>query len=274
MTIGEKDVGSLVYLRVDGEYKAFRVMHHGKPSDLYDDSWVDGTVIMLDYTEHPVAVDMVSGFLDEKITYARSGGHNALNSTWLARLDAGVAEVIREVRLPYRSDVDGSDTVAGGSSGLAARIWLPSVIEVARGTSYYDGAPRFYVNEGAKFSYWADADLERYRLWEYEDENEDDVGWCTRTPNTYKTGDDAACFHVVRGNGMCYNGNTDQVMVRPCMVLPDEVMVDGDSYVQVGKIMHCKVGGAWKEGTTSVKVGGVWKELAQQAVKVGGAWKE
>jgi hypothetical protein len=38
--------------------------------------------------------------------------------------------------------------------------------------------------------------------------------------------------------------------------------------------MHCKVGGAWKEGTTSVKVGGVWKELAQQAVKVGGAWKE
>ena len=63
-------------------------------------------------------------------------------------------------------------------------------------------------------------------------------------------------------------------MVRPCMVLPDEVMVDGDSYVQVGKIMHCKVGGVWKEGTTSVKVGGVWKELAQQAVKVGGAWKE
>lgn len=274
MTIGEKDVGSLVWLRVDGEFRAFRVMHHGKPSSLYDDSWAGGTVIMLDYTESPLYLDMVSGLLDDKRTYAASLGHSTLNSTWLGRLDAGVAEVIREVKLPYRTDIDGEYTVASGSAGLEAKIWLPSVIEVARGSGYMDGAPRFYVEEGAVFDYWADADVERYLLWEYEDEDGDDQGWGTRTPNTYSGGDEAACFHVVRGSGMCYNGNTDQVMVRPCMVLPDEVTVDGDDYIRAGRVVYTKTGGAWHEGGCSVKVGGAWKELAQLAVKVGGAWKE
>lgn len=137
-----------------------------------------------------------------------------------------------------------------------------------------DGAPRFYVEEGAVFDYWADANTERYLLWEYEDEDGDDQGWGTRTPNTYSGGDESACFHVVLGNGMCYNGITDQVMVRPCMVLPDEVLVDGDNYIRAGRVVYTKTKGAWHEGGCSVKVGGAWKELAQLAVKVGGAWKE
>lgn len=173
-----------------------------------------------------------------------------------------------------RSDTDGEYTVASGANGLAAKIWLPSIIEVARGSAYMDGAPRFYVEEGAVFDYWADANTERYLLWEYEDEYGDDQGWGTRTPNTYSSGDESACFHVVLGNGMCYNGITDQVMVRPCMVLPDEVLVVGDNYIRAGRVVYTKIGGAWCEGGCSTKVGGAWKELAQLAVKVGGAWKE
>lgn len=274
MKLGEKEVGSTVCLRVDGEFRTFRVMHHGKPSSLYDDSWEGGTVIMLDYTESPLYLDMVSGLLDDKRTYANSLAHSTLNSTWLARLDAGVAEMIREVKLPYRNDTDGEYTVASGTSGLAAKIWLPSIIEVARGSAYMDGAPRFYVDEGAVFDYWADANTERYLLWEYEDEDGDDQGWGTRTPNTYSSGEKSACFHVVLGSGMCYNGITDQVMVRPCLVLPDEVTVDDDNYIMGGRIVHAKVAGTWCEGTPSTKVDGVWKELSQLAVKVDGAWKE
>ena len=61
-TLGETSVGSVVYLRVDGDYKPFRVMHHGKPSGLYDDSFIGGTILCKDYTGTPYSTQMVSPF--------------------------------------------------------------------------------------------------------------------------------------------------------------------------------------------------------------------
>jgi len=187
---------------------------------------------------------------------------NTLNTTGLGDYDS--------------TKTDGSAYPAGAVTSK----WTGHTLAMDRGVKFAldrsdtDGAPRFYVEEGAVFDYWADANTERYLLWEYEDEDGDDQGWGTRTLNTYSSGEKSACFHVVLGNGMCYNGITDQVMVRPCMVLPDEVLVAGDNYIRAGRVVYTKTKGAWHEGGCSVKVGGAWKELAQLAVKVGGAWKE
>lgn len=273
MKLGEKEIGSQVLLRVDGVFTAFRVVHHGKPSDLYDSSWEGGTVLMLDYTETPLTMDMVSGPLDEKGTYATSKAHSELNSDYLSRLDTGVANLIREVKLPYRNDTVVDFTVASGENGLPAKVWLPSIVEVARGAGYLN-EPYFYVEEGAVFDYWDGADPEQYELWQCTDENDRELGWGTRTPNSYSSGSVQACFNVIYGSGICYNHDEDTVKVWPCLVLPDEVTVDNDGYIFGGRVVYTKVGGTWCEGAASTKVDGVWKELSQLAVKVGGAWKE
>lgn len=268
MTVGDMEIGSLVYLSVDGEQTAFRVMHHGKPSAAYDDSWAGGTVVMLDHTESPVKVSMVSGLMSQRITYKASNGHQVLNSTWLGRLDADMAEAVRAVKLPYRTDTTGTFTVAVGSDGLPAKVWLPSVAEVGG-----SGSKR-YVEEGAVLDYWAEADSDQYALWKYINAEGTDSGWGTRTPNSSAASTYAACFQVILTSGLCANGTGNTSRVRPCLVLPDGLPVDTDGCVRAVRTVPCKIDGAWREGAVSVKINGAWSDTAQPSVKVGGAWKE
>ena len=156
--LGDAEIGSLVYLRVDGEYVPFRVMHHGKPSDGYDDSFIGGTILCKDYSGTPYATQMVANASDTKGNYGQSYLHQDLNQNWLGKLDPVIQQAIVEVKLPYRTDTDGEPyTVASGSNGLAAKVWLPSLSEITD-LVWYDpanGAP--YVEEGGMFDYWKSA---------------------------------------------------------------------------------------------------------------------
>ena len=59
MRLGDSAIGDVVYLKVSGDATAFRVMHHGKPDDTYDNSFLNGTILMLDHSEEPYLTRMV-----------------------------------------------------------------------------------------------------------------------------------------------------------------------------------------------------------------------
>lgn len=272
MRIGNMAVGSLLQLRVKGVLMSFRVMHHGKPSEVYDDSFLGGTVLMLDWQEAPYYQNVSSGQTGKR-NYPASAAYNWLGSTFLGYLDDEVQAQVVEVKLPYRTDTDGEPyEVASGSDGVAAKIWLPSAVEVARGSSYQTDQSTFYVEEGAVFDYWKGAGEEQYADWACLDGEEDD-GWATRTMNKNYYGSGANYYNWVSQNGLCIPGTRQKGNIRPCLVLPDELLVVNGN-VTTAANFPVKVGGVWKDGTASVKCGGVWNAAAAAASKVDGVWKE
>lgn len=277
MRLGDTDVGNLVYLKVSGNDTAFRVMHHGKPNNTYDDSYLSGTILMLDYSETPYQTRMVEEVDERKGDYSTSYMHQALNSTWLNRLEADVAEKIVQVRLPYRQGTSRDPyVVASGSSGLAAKIWLPSIAEVSRGAHKSAGdSGSYYVTEGARFDYFKGASASFYVNWRVEDpDTEVDTGWGTRTPGQYSSGEYADFFCKINVSGEWYEAITNPVYVRPCLVLPDDTLVDNSSRITVGVETPVKVSGTWRAGVSWSKIGGVWRKTEAIHKKVDGSWKQ
>lgn len=276
MKLGDTNVGDLVYLRVSGSYTAFRVMHHGRPDSTYDDSFRNGTVLMMDYSESVYQTLMVEEVDQRKGDYAGSYMHQALNSTWLARLDGSLASQVVQVKLPYRQGTDSDPyVVASGSNGLAAKIWLPSIAEVARKTMNDLGTGNFYITEGAKFDYFKDASASFYNKWKVLDpDTETDAGWGTRTPGNYGSGEYADFFCKISVAGECYTAGKNKVYVRSCLVLPDDTLLDGDGRVTTGVIVPVKVDGVWCSSVSWCKQAGVWRETAGIHKKVDGSWNQ
>ena len=104
--------------------------------------------------------------------------------------------------------------------------------------------------------------------------------WFTRTPCSDS---DNKTFMAIRtdsyGGGLAYtpeyqyHGNTAG-LGRPCMVMPDETMIDANDRLVAAPPVGCKIGGVWREGTASCKVNGVWREVTHISGRVNGIWKE
>ena len=275
MTLGDASVGSLVYLRVQGKYTPFRVMHHGKPDNTYDDSYEGGTILMMDHSAEPYMIPLLETPDGVRNNYDTSYPHKWLNQTFLGYLDEKMREQVMVVRLPYRCDTgEESVTLATGSEGLPAKVWLPSMAEAARLARYTMGYGPNYIEEGAKFAYWQDKAVEAYEEWEVLDDSGADAGWCLRTPNHYVSGEYEEYFFKVLGVGDAWISTANTAYVYPCLVLPDGLRLDGDNYIQVGVSLPVKVGGAWRVGTPFVKVDGIWRQVASVHVKVDGEWRQ
>jgi len=275
-TLGDMEVGSLVYLRVDGDYTPFRVMHHGKPSDVYDDSYLGGTILCKDYTGGYYRTNMVGDRGVSKVNYADSYMHQVLHEDFLNKLDAAMQQQVMEIRLPYRTDTDGSPyEVATGAQGMAAKVWLPSLSEVTDVMNYAESYGTPYVTEGALLDYWKDATDEKYRNWQCLDHTDDHMGWGTRTPSIYHgTSNMAPYFFRINVYGIGYCIIDDDIALWPCLVMPDTLRVDGESHLHIAGAVPVKVSGIWEEGSVWSRVGGVWNEADAIAVKVSGVWKE
>ena len=277
MRLGDTGIGDVVYLKVGGDNTAFRVMHHGKPDDTYDDSFLNGTILMMDYSEEPYQTLMVEEVDERKGDYSGSYMHRVLNSTWLSRLESAVADKIVQVKLPYRQGTSSDPyVVASGSSGLAAKIWLPSIVEVSRGAyDLFGMSLDFYITEGARFDYFKNAYASFYSSWKVLDpDTEADAGWGTRTPGQYGSGDYADFFCKINVNGEWFSASKNKVYVRPCLVLPDETLVDNSDRITVGVETPIKVGGVWRDGVSWCKINGVWCKSEAIHKKVDGSWKQ
>lgn len=277
MRLGDSAIGDVVYLKVSGDATAFRVMHHGKPDDTYDNSFLNGTILMLDHSEEPYLTRMVEEVDERKGDYSGSYMHEVLNGTWLSRLESAVAQRIVQVRLPYRQGTSSDPyVVASGSSGLAAKVWVPSIAEVSRGAySSFGMGVSHYITEGARFDYFKDAYASFYSDWRVSDPDTDlEAGWGTRTPGQYGSGDYADFFCKINASGEWYNASKNSVYLRPCLVLPDDTLVDNSGYITVGVETPVKAGGVWRSGVSWSKVGGVWRKTEAIHKKVDGSWKQ
>ncbi len=274
MRLGDVAVGQVIRLKVDGVQTKFRVVHHGKPDDMYDDSFLNGTILMLDCTEDPIQTMMVAEVDQKKGDYSGSYPHEMLNSSWVDRLE--VADQVVQVRLPYRKGTQSNPYVlASGADGLAARAWLPSIIEVTRGAYSGISPDAFYIQEGGKFAYFEGRQAGFYTPWQIRDPDTDlDAGWGTRTPGQYGSGQYADFFCKVNAAGQWYSASKNTVYVRPCLVLPDSIQLDDAMQVTGGKSWPVKVGGSWKPAEAWARTDGVWRKAEAVYGKVNGVWRE
>ena len=158
--ITDKPVGSIVTSRIDGRNYNFVIVHHGKPSDSYDDS-CDGTWLMINdcfsleqYGESP--------------NYKDSYINIVMNREIIKIFENGLKGVVKPVKIPYTND---SGTVMSGSNGFATNLFLLSATEVGLTVSDFQA-------EGAALDYFADGSSEN-RIANY---NGSPYAWALRTP--------------------------------------------------------------------------------------------
>lgn len=218
-SISALPVGSTVKIAVNGTLRDFLVVNQGIPSGstLYDDSCNGTWLLMKDCYETRQWYSQLYN------SYGDSDIHSYLNGTFLALIDSGVKSIIKQVKIPYRADAGYGTTISSGASGLSAKIFLLSGVEVGLGgASYlpYDGAKLSYFNASTG------KDTKRIAYLNGSASN-----WYLRTP--YCNADygynqvaavetDGSWWHYV-----C----TNSLGVRPAFVLPSETMVADDGTI-------------------------------------------
>ena len=205
--LSAKSVGSVVKLNVNGASKNFIVVHQGLPSSAYDNSCNGTWLLMEDLYESRVWHSSSSN------SYSASSIHSYLNSTFLNWLDSDIRSAVKTVKLPYTNGTGTAGSVASGSSGLSAQVFLLSYTEVGFSGSSYAKV------EGAVLSYFNGA------------ENSKRIGylngsttlWWLRSPYTSLTNN--AWLVNTSGTASLGNGVTYSYGVRPALVLPSTLLV-------------------------------------------------
>lgn len=216
--LGAKAVGSTVKIKVNGTVKDFIIVHQGIPDAGIYDASCDGTwLLMKDIYESRQWNRL--GTSD----YANSTIHSYLNGTFLGLFESNIKNAIKQVKLPYRKGSGMSTTVASGSNGLSAKIFLLSATE----TSFsFDGMPS---GEGAELAYFkgcADNGPDSKRVAYLN--GSADVCWTLRSPFCQVS--ESVMFIVSNGN-WGYNNCSNYYGVRPALILPSTLFVSDDGTV-------------------------------------------
>ena len=216
-TLSSKAIGSTIKLKVNGSAKDFIVVHQGKPSSVYDDSCNGTWLLMKDIYESRQWNRL--GTSD----YANSTIHSYLNGTFLGLFESNIKNAIKQVKLPYRKGSGMSTTVASGSNGLSAKIFLLSAAE----TSFsFDGMPS---GEGAELAYFkgcADDGPDSKRVAYLN--GSANVYWTLRSP--YCKVSEGVMFIISNGN-WGYNNCSGSYGIRPALILPSTLLVSDDGTV-------------------------------------------
>ena len=214
-SIGQKAVGSSVYLNVNGVRTEFLVVQQGKPNSTYDDS-CDGTWLLMNS-----AYDTRSWGNVSSGWYEDSGIYTFLNGDFLDLLDSAIRGQVKQVKVPYK----GKDyAVHSGANGLAVKAFLLSSVEVGFPTSGGYGA----ANEGARLSYFpsgTSADAKRVL--------QPEVSWWTRS----LFGSESSRVTYVNSSGAGgYTFNTQETTthsLRPAIIVPSNLLVTNDGTLRV-----------------------------------------
>ena len=217
VTLSSKAIGSTIKLKVNGSAKDFIVVHQGKPSSVYDDSCNGTWLLMKDIYESRQWNRLVTS------DYANSTIHSYLNGTFLGLFESNIKNAIKQVKLPYRKGSGMSTTVASGSNGLSAKIFLLSAAE----TSFsFDGMPS---GEGAELAYFkgcADDGPDSKRVAYLN--GSANVYWTLRSP--YCKVSEGVMFIISNGN-WGYNNCSHSYGIRPALILPSTLLVSDDGTV-------------------------------------------
>lgn len=207
LTLGALSAGDSVYMNVNGISKEFLVVQQGLPSSAYDTS-CDGTwLLMKDVYENK---KWDSGDND----YGNSDLHSYLNNTFVNLFDIDIKSAIKQVKVPYTNGLGSTGTVKTGANGITAKAFLLSYTEVG-----HSGFSNANV-EGAVLNYFnGAANSERVAIL-----NGSTANWWLRSP--YTSGTTLALYVSTSGSASRYNV-TLSYGVRPCVILPSTLGVDG-----------------------------------------------
>lgn len=101
--VGELDVGTSVYMDVDGVSTEFLVVHQGNPNTSFYDSTCTGTWILAKYIYALVAY---YSFNASGVDYGRTVVDSYANGTFFNKFDTNIQNLIKQVNIPVNSSGD------------------------------------------------------------------------------------------------------------------------------------------------------------------------
>ena len=221
--LGDKAVGDIVKINENGSAVNYIIVHKGKPSDLYDDS-CDGVWVLRQDIYETKAWGSSS-----KNDYKNSDMHTYLNGSFINIFGSGIKVAIKQAKIPYQNGDGKSGSIASGSSGLSAKIFLLSSYEVGFSTSDSSYIPI----DGAKLSYFETGTGTSAKNKRIANLNGSAEGWWLRSPSTY----DTTSVGVGRYDGDYGNSNFyNSLGVRPALIFPVNLTVDDDGNVTTNNV--------------------------------------
>lgn len=216
--LGNLAVGSTVKIAVGGTDYDWLVVHQGLPGSMYDASCSGTWLLMKDIYEKRA---WSSGDYND---YYNSIIHSYLNNTFLNLFKSNIKDTIKQVKIPYRSGNGSLKTVMSGSNGISTKVFLLSASELSFNFPYMPTA------EGAELAYFkgcADDGSDSKRIAKL---NGTSIVWWSRSPycNSVYVGNRKLVVDTIgdwRHKGEESNG------VRPCMILPQDALVDDTGHI-------------------------------------------
>lgn len=246
--IGDLEVGTSIYLPVDGVLTEFFIVHHGNPSsDIYDVS-CDGTWLLKRkyFYINNSAAGAACARADRP--YETWGVHLFLNGTYYNRIDEKVRDVISNVKIPYlqykRTRDSSTDDYTVelnnwllGSDGLSTKIFVPSADELANYKKSYLPSTnyatlKYFEDVTAAYAGKYSTTLHALR----DDGNTDGGYYVLRTfsySSTMSSGADTImCQNDRRGDASFADcmGSQTSAGVRPMFIVPQETLVNPDTF--------------------------------------------
>jgi len=216
-------VGSSVYMNVNGGSKEFLVVHQGNPNaSLYDSSCNGTWLLMKDIYENRI-------WDGTNNDYANSDVHSYLNGTFLGLFDSSIQGVIKQAKIPYQNGTGNGGSIASGSNGLSAKIFLLGGREVGILSVNTSNASNSLLADGSQLSYFPNTTM-------YGDQSTQRIAylngtasiWWLRTP--YHT--NSVNVNYVRQNGAWGNTQyTNSYGIRPALILPGTAVINENKQV-------------------------------------------
>lgn len=181
--------GTVVKTNYNGAPTNFVVLHQGKPSPIYDDSFNGGTIMR--FESIPENYQWTTTGTND---YAASGVQAHIQE-YVQYFDPAIQSNIKTVKIPYRPGAGSSATVNSGADGLECQMYLLSVTElgITQGDVPADGAKLDYYLAGTG------ADAQKKRI---ANLNGAPARYNTRSPYVNAPATTAAIWEVQAGGNI------------------------------------------------------------------------
>lgn len=250
-SLGSQAVGSIVKLNENGVAADFLVVHQGLPSSSYDSS-CDGTWLLRKDIKN-------TRTWKPGVYYSESGVCAYLENDYFASLDPGVQSVVKQVKIP--ATINYSNKNVGN---IDARVFLLSVQELGTTNTTHP-------LEGSVLSYFSGgANATRIAYLSGVASN-----WMSRS--IYGNSSSQQYYYVYTNGGIYSFGVTGNVAygVRPAMILPSDIEVDGGGNVTVesgGISGQVPINGVMCDltGEGYININGVLCPISDSGVNIGG----
>lgn len=209
--VGRLEIGSSVFMKVNGVRTEFLVVNQGIPDATMYDASCNGTWLLMKGLYKKMVWDSSDN------DYENSDIHAYLNGTFLGLFNSDIQTAIKQVKLPHHKGTGSDGAIADGTRGLSAKIFLLSGYEVGWTTS--DSG--FFPVDGACLNYFSGtSQTDSKRIGYYEGTATE---WWLRSPRT----SNIVAVSCVRPDGF-YGGKDygNSYGIRPAFILPSDTLAD------------------------------------------------